>query len=323
MIIDQGEGVDGRPGQRGESPHGPVMKRAVLAICASVMLASCADQPPAPEAPAPSPPPARVEPPPPARPPPAAQPTPGRTVLPPDSPMPNTAAARARAQTLVRQSFELLDQGEDERARVLLEQAVALDSENKSAACLLRGIRADPVGTLGRESTAYAVRPGDTLGSIAKRALGDTCEFYILARYNQIRVPRLLAAGQVIRIPGKAPLAPVEASPPATRVPSARPPEAARVPPPDPAPAAAVSPAPQAPPADASPSQPVTSESAATRALIEQHYRNGQAAYSRQDLSTAIREWDKVLELDPGNELARARREQAVALQKRLQEIGK
>ena len=296
------------------------MKRAVVAILAGVTMASCADKPQAPEAP-PSPPP---QPAPAAEPAPLPQPPSGRVVLPPGSPLPNTPAARTRAQALVRQSFELLDQGEEERAKTQLEQAVALDSENKSAACLLRGIRADPAGTLGGASTSYAVRPGDTLGSIAKRALGDTCEFYILARYNQIRIPRLLAAGQVIKIPGKVPLAPAEPAPTATRPPSARSPEPARVTTPDPGQAAPpAAPAVPTAAADPSPSQAPPSDSTATRALIEQHYRNGQAAYSRQDLNTAIREWDRVLELDPGNELARARREQAVALQKRLKEIGK
>jgi len=124
-------------------------------------------------------------------------------------------------------------------------------------------------------------------------------------------VPRQLAAGQTIRIPGKVALAPEEPARPAPspRAATPRPTEATR-----PEPTQVVA-----------PPQPVPAEpdAATTRALIEQHYRNGQAAYSRQDLNTAIREWDKVLELDPGNELAKARREQAVALQKRLKELGK
>ena len=291
------------------------MKRVVVVLAGCMIAGSCAQKPPAPEPPppAPTPPPAAAPAPPPPSPPPA------RAILGLDSPSPGTPAARSRAQTLVRQAFELLDQGEEDRAKTAVEQAAALDPENKSAACLLRGIRADPVSTLGRESTSYSVRPGDTLGSIAKRALGDTCEFYILARYNQIRVPRQLAAGQTIRIPGKVALAPEEPARPAPppRPTSPRPPEAIKPEPPQ------VSTPPQSAPADAAPSQPATSGAATKRALIEQHYRNGQAAYSRQDLSTAILEWDKVLELDPGNELAKARREQAVALQKRLKELGK
>ena len=288
------------------------MKRVVVVLAACTIAASCAQQPKPPEPPPPAPAPAPVA----APPPPPPPPPPAKLSLPPDFPQPGTAAAKTKAQTLVRQAFELLDQGDEDKAKTAAEQAALLDSENKSAACLLRGIRADPVSTLGRESTSYTVRPGDTLGSIAKRALGDTCEFYLLARYNQIRVPRQLAAGQTIRIPGKVALAPEEPARPAPppRAASPRPPEATR-----PEPTQVVAPpSPQPAPADAA-----RSDAATTRALIDQHYRNGQAAYSRQDLNTAIREWDKVLELDPGNELAKARREQAVALQKRLKELGK
>src|SRR5262245_42021629 len=285
------------------------MKRVVVVLAACTIAGSCAQQPkPEPPPPAPAPPPVAAPTPPPPPPPPA------KPSLPPDFPPAGTAAAKTKAQTLVRQAFGLLDQGDEDKAKTAAEQAALLDPENKSAACLLRGIRADPVSTLGRESTSYTVRPGDTLGSIAKRALGDTCEFYMLARYNQIRVPRQLAAGQTIRIPGKVALAPEEPARPAAppRAASPRPPEATR-----PEPTQVVAPSPP-PPVPAGPP-----DAATTRALIEQHYRNGQAAYSRQDLNTAIREWDKVLELDPGNELAKARREQAVALQKKLKELGK
>src|SRR5215510_2412807 len=201
------------------------MKRVVVVLAACTIAGSCAQQP-KPEPPPPAPPPPSV----PAPTPPPPPPAPAKPSLPPDFPQPGTAAAKTKAQTLVRQAFELLDQGEEERAKTAAEQAALLDPENKSAACLLRGIRSDPVSTLGRESTSYTVRPGDTLGSIAKRALGDTCEFYLLARYNQIRVPRQLAAGQTIRIPGKVALAPEEPARPAPspRAATPRPTEATR-----------------------------------------------------------------------------------------------
>jgi hypothetical protein len=137
--------------------------------------------------------------------------------------------------------------------------------------------------------------------------LGDVCEFYILARYNQIRVPKALAAGQVIRIPGKATLAPEAPAvkPPPQVVPAAPaepPPPVAKPPAPDPAVTRAA-------------------EEKKKRALIERHHRNAQAAFRRQDLATAIKEWDRVLEIDPGNELARARRQEALDLSRRLKQI--
>ena len=50
-------------------------------------------------------------------------------------------------------------------------------------------------------------------------------------------------------------------------------------------------------------------------------YRAAQAAFRRQDLATAIKEWGRVLELDPNNELARARRQEAIDLERRLKQM--
>src|SRR5262245_3952136 len=133
------------------------MKRVVVVLAACTIAASCAQQPKPPEPPPPAPAPAPVA----APPPPPPPPPPAKLSLPPDFPQPGTAAAKTKAQTLVRQAFELLDQGDEDKAKTAAEQAALLDPENKSAACLLRGIRSDPVSTLGRESTSYTV-PGRT-----------------------------------------------------------------------------------------------------------------------------------------------------------------
>lgn len=234
---------------------------------------------------------------------------------PPEPPKPETPAltgpaARAEAQRLVRHAFELLDQGEEAQAKTDVEQALALEPDNRVAACLLKGITADPQQSLGAPSTPYTVRPGETLARIAQRALGDTCEFYILARYNQIRVPRQLPAGQVIRIPGTRVLAgPEPAAPAKPAAPVAKP--AA------PAPAeqsAAINPAPATPPKPPGPDPQI-------RAQVERHHRAAFAAFRRQDLATAIREWDRVLEIDPANDLARARRQEALELNRKLREM--
>lgn len=44
-------------------------------------------------------------------------------------------------------------------------------------------------------------------------------------------------------------------------------------------------------------------------------------AFHRQDLATAIKEWDIVLELDPQDESARLKRQQAVDLSERLKKF--
>ena len=222
----------------------------------------------------------------------------------PSRPQLTGPAAKAEVQKILRQSFDWLDGGEDEKARVELEYARQLEPDNKQVACLLRGITADPLATLGKESTAYTVRPGESLGLIARRAIGDVCEFYILARYNQIKVPKQLSSGQTIRIPGKVAIA--------------APTAADTAPKPEPRPEPVAEPV---KPKPAAPSPEV--EEKARRAEVDRHHRNAQAAYRRQDLNTAIREWDAVLAIDPNNALALARKQEALDLQRRLENLKK
>jgi tetratricopeptide (TPR) repeat protein len=271
------------------------MNRTFALAIAIAVLAGCAATP-EPVKPSEEPPPEPA----------AAEPEPEVVEPPQPAPAPllTGPAAKEQANKLLRQAFESLDDGNEQKARAELEEALRLEPDNKQAACLMRGISADPVTTLGRESTPYTVRPGELLGRIAQRALGDVCEFYLLARYNQIRVPKALAAGQVIRIPGKVVLAPE--APVATPAPEAAPVEA--------------------PPRVGKPAapDPAATKAAAEkkrRALIERHHRSAQAAFRRQDLATAIKEWDRVLDIDPGNELAQARRQEALDLSRRLKQI--
>ncbi|MGH6623302.1 MAG: LysM peptidoglycan-binding domain-containing protein [Burkholderiaceae bacterium] len=228
----------------------------------------------------------------------------------PEGPAPGSPAARAHAQQLLKQAAESLNSGTEDRAREEIAQALALDPTSKTGLCLQKGMNADPVTTLGRDSTPYIVRSGDTLGLIAQRALGDNCEFYLLARYNQIAVPRQLNAGQVLKIPGKVALTSQDKPAAATAA-------TADVKP--------ASTAPTAPAAGGSTSNFTEGRSqmrtAEVRAQVERYQHDAQAAFRRQDLASAIKNWDKVLELEPTNELARARRQEALDLQRRLKEI--
>lgn len=274
------------------------MKNAIATgLTMLALLAGCASTP-APVKPPPEPV-AKLEPEPPVVTEPGLK-TPARPQL-------TGAAARAEVQKILRQSFDWLDAGEEEKARAELDYARQLEPDNKQVLCLLRGVSADPVTALGKESTPYTVRPGESLGTIARRAMGDVCEFYILARYNQIKVPKQLSSGQTIRIPGKVALAPPSAA------------EAAAKPEPKPEP----KPDPVAEPVKPKPAVSAEAEEKARRAEIDRRHRNAQAAYRRQDLSTAIREWDAVLAIDPGNSLALARKQEAIELQRRLENLKK
>lgn len=162
------------------------MRRYVLtsAVALILALAGCTTPapPPTPPAEAPSAPPEPAAPP--------------RTATP---------AEQQQAQKIARHVAELLDGGNEAEARTEIDRALALDPNNKLAQNFLRQITVDPASALGTESFAYTVRPGETLSQIAGRYLNDFYAFYLLARYNDVKVPRLVSSGQTIRVPGKAP----------------------------------------------------------------------------------------------------------------------
>jgi hypothetical protein len=238
-------------------------------------------------------------------------------------------------------AVNLLETGHEDQARVELQNALALDPHNKLALNLTRQLAVDPVAMLGRESFAYTVRPSDTLSQIAGRFLGDIYAFYILARYNDIKVPRQVAGGQVIRIPGKAP------------PPGALEREARRAEAPAPAPAPVAPPTPPAPPPQPEPTAGMLALRAAENAeragdleraaneyrraasldqpaaagkaeelrkrLVSRYTVNARTAFVKQDLTGSIRAWDKVLELDPNNDTAKLERQKALMLQKKVE----
>ena len=181
---------------------------------------------------------------------------------------------------------------------------------HKLALQLLKQITADPLATLGRESFIYRVQAGESLSRIAQRFLGDVHQFYILARYNDIKVPRQLAGGQMIRVPGKAPAAGTLSggAPVTPAVPVA--------------PITAGTPAPAKPGAAASaaPTEAGKAERERTQ-NIARLTRAARAAFAKQDLENAIKAWDQVLELDSNNNTAKLERQRAVDLKERLGKV--
>ena len=59
------------------------------------------------------------------------------------------------------------------------------------------------------------------------------------------------------------------------------------------------------------------------RKLVQKHTQIARSAMARQDLDGSIRNWDRVLELDAGNDTARLERQRAVTLKDRLKGLGK
>ncbi|WAC71419.1 LysM domain-containing protein [Roseateles sp. SL47] len=250
-------------------------------------------------------------------------------------------------------AVDMLEAGQEDQARAEIQRALAVDNANKLANSLMRQITGDPVQMLGKESWSYTVRPNDTLSRIAGRFMGDIYSFYLLARYNDIKVPARVAGGQVLRIPGKAP-------PPGSLDPQPAPgrgrntpapaPQPAATPAPSPAPAAAPAPAP-APELSAgekamrngeawersnrldraldeykraaSMDQPGAQAKVETvrKKLTDRYTLAARTAFAKQDLAGSIKAWDNVLELDPGNEVAKLERQKAVALKAKVDQL--
>lgn len=210
-----------------------------------------------------------------------------------------------------------LDAGDAAAATADLERILAFDPQQRAAASLMRQLREDPNELYGRESFSYRVQGGDTLATIAQRFLNDRDQFYGLARYNGIDVPRQLQVGQTIRIPGKQPRVmppPVSQPAPAPSAPPAPPPAPAPAPVPPPAPAPAPAPAVVAP----DPRLEQARLESERRNAIAKNTRQARAAMARQDVCGAIAAWNEVLRLDPANRTAALEREKALDLKKRL-----
>jgi len=242
------------------------------------------------------------------------------------------------------QAVDSLQNGDEASARATLEKAIVIDANNELAKKLMEQIKADAQVELGSTFFRYTVQRDDSLSKLAQTYLGDRFRFYILAKYNDIANPSRLAAGQVLKIPGKAPIAPpVQAKPAPAPGPATKPAETVEAPKPAPEPEVA---APKesalmqkagalqksgdiagayAAYSEAARVDPGNKDAAAGRdatrtALIRRYDREAVQAYQRQNLDLAIKKWDQILELDPANQKAKLERERAIDLKKRMTE---
>jgi tetratricopeptide (TPR) repeat protein len=243
------------------------------------------------------------------------------------------AQAKAQAQRLALDAVDQLQNGDEVSARQTLDKALALDPTNDLAKKLQDQIKADAQKELGPVFFRYTVQKDDSLSKLAQQYMGDRFRFYILAKYNDMASPNKLAAGQVIKIPGRQP-----ATPPPI------------VAPPAPTSDVAAPAAPEAKPRDdvadllqkgkdleakgdlegayaayieAAKKTPVNAEAVrrrdATRtALLRKLDREGTQAFQRQNLDLAITKWDRVLEIDPNNQKAKLERERCLELKRKM-----
>ena len=309
--------------------------RTMLLLASAAALPACQQMPAQPSAP-----PAAVSAAPAAEPM-AAPPPEGVASLPAMPTGPVTPAGQQQAQKTALSAVGMLEVGHEEEARAEVQRALGLDPNNKLALNLKRQLEADPMTALGRESFSYTVRPNESLSMIAGRFLGDIYSFYILARYNNIAVPRQVAGGQTLRIPGKAP-------PPSVARETPRPEPVTTAP----TPTVATPAAPPAPPEPTVAERAMRAAEAAEkrgsldeafqhyakaaslneigatakmdqlrRQLVQRHSLTARTAFARQDLDGAIRAWDRVLTVDPANDTAKLERQRALALKEKAKKL--
>lgn len=113
----------------------------------------------------------------------------------------------------IRDAIAHLNRGDPEAARRELNAVLRGRPDHNIAGQLLRQIDTDPRILLGTQNYSYTLREGETLSTVAQRALGNPMMFYALARYNNIAVPSSIVPGQAILVPGRRPAAPPHARP--------------------------------------------------------------------------------------------------------------
>lgn len=234
------------------------------------------------------------------------------------------ASDHAMVQKWLVQAIDALQNGAEADAESLLDQIQHSEPGNALARKLREQIHVDPLRALGAAHFAYTVQAGDTLGTISRRFLNDPYRFYVLARYNALRIPARLAVGQVIQIPGREldfPVSPSAAAAPLfTPSPGAAGRSAA------PAVAGLQSPTPvqvpssgQVPPPPGAPASATAQTPLSDQALqIARSSREAELCQRQQDLDCALRKWREVLKLDPGNPNALAKLERITLLRSKL-----
>jgi Tfp pilus assembly protein PilF len=109
-------------------------------------------------------------------------------------------APRERFQMAV----NLLNQGDAAHAEVELKEYIAEVPNSGPAKMMLAQIETPLDMLYPAENFTVQLQPNEALSTLAQRYLGDSQQFYGLARYNGIPNPSRLIAGQMIKIPATA-----------------------------------------------------------------------------------------------------------------------
>ena len=106
-------------------------------------------------------------------------------------------------------AIQMLEQGKGQSALELLSRVQVEYGEQAMATWLIQQILEPPENLIGGEHTEYTVQRGDSMAQISRKFLGHELWFYLLARYNNIAVPRNLSVNTVLKVPRQPPQLPV------------------------------------------------------------------------------------------------------------------
>jgi tetratricopeptide (TPR) repeat protein len=227
----------------------------------------------------------------------------------------------------IRQIIQLIENGEHDRAQAALQTFLVKDPKNLAARNLQKQLTIDPAKALGPAVSTYTVQPGDTLGGLAVKFLGNPMDFVILGRYNDIKRGRDLQVGQTIKIPSKKKLKALPDEPQTIKANEST----AETPAVKPATSegAESSTSTEKPAVPASESQTVNSSVVKSNTLVKPispaeeakalaAQQAGLAAMQKNQLEEAAKDFSRALAIDPSLELAKTRAAQVQ--QKRVQQ---
>lgn len=120
---------------------------------------------------------------------------------PPSPPSPAITTHKSIKALNLHQIIGMLEDGKYADAAIELKYYLIKNPKDPTASNLLKQLTYDPLTMLGSPARKYTVQPGDTLGGIAAKFLGNPLDFVILARYNRIKRSKDLQAGQVLDLP--------------------------------------------------------------------------------------------------------------------------
>ena len=106
-----------------------------------------------------------------------------------------------KPQQRIERAIKHLEKGEAGQAKAELEAYLAAIPNSKVAQDLVRQIDAPASEYFPAASQNITLAAGDSFSVLAQKYLGSYYQFYALAKYNGIAVPRDVSAGRKIRIP--------------------------------------------------------------------------------------------------------------------------